>query len=203
MKTIIIGIAGGTGSGKSTLATALAESLGHASGAALIQDNYYHDSAHLDPAQRATLNFDHPDAIDFDLLTEHLAGLRGGQSIQMPTYDFTTHCRTDQSTLIEPAPVLIAEGMLLFHPQPLRDLIDLRVFIQTPGPVRLERRIARDVSERGRTEDDVRRQFDETVRPMHDQFVEPLKIHAHLIVDGQAALAAVRAQIIERVEPLR
>jgi len=200
MKTVIIGIAGGTGSGKSTLAAALAENLGFGKNAALTQDNYYRNQANLDPEQRATVNFDHPDAIDFDLLAEHLTKLREGRSIQMPTYDFTTHLRTDRLILVEPAPILIVEGILLFHPPALRELLDLRVFVQTSCPIRLERRVARDVRERGRTEEDIRLQYEHTVRPMHNQFVEPQKTQAHLIVDGEAAIAVAIAQILKKIE---
>jgi uridine kinase len=202
MKTIIVGIAGGTGSGKSTLAAALAEQLAFGPGAAMTQDNYYRGQAHLDVKQRAEVNFDHPDAIDFELLAEHLACLRDGRAIETPTYDFTTHLRTDQSRTVHPAPVLIVEGILLFHGLQVRDLLDLRVFVEATDPVRLERRIARDVRERGRTEEDVRTQYEDSVRPMHNQFVEPQKTHAHLIVDGEAALVTAVTQILEKVEAL-
>lgn len=182
MKSIVIGIAGGTGSGKTTLTRRLQEHFGRQKVSVLPHDNYYKRHDALTYAQRCQLNYDHPDSFDTALLVEHLKRLRTGQSIRMPVYDYTVHNRSDKTILVHPAPVIIVEGILIFTSPELCDLMDLKVFVDTDADVRILRRILRDVKTRGRTLDSVISQYLATVKPMHEQFVEPSKRKADLIV---------------------
>lgn len=191
MDVTIIGVAGGTGSGKSTLATELMARVGAGRAALLEQDSYYRDLPSHAPEVVAAYNFDHPDALELDLLARHLGELKQGRAVEVPVYDFTTHTRTARTERVEPAPVVLVEGILLFAVPALRKRFDLRVFVDTDADVRLARRIRRDVAQRGRTWDDVLRQWDVTVRPMHEQFVEPSKRHAHVIVPEGANVPAL------------
>lgn len=198
---LIIGIAGGTGSGKTTFAHAVAERVGN--GVALIaHDSYYRAHDDMSYEQRTKLNYDHPDAYETSLLVEHLAALRQGQSIQVPTYDFTQHNRSDQVTVVQPAPVVIVEGILILADKQLRKLMDLRVFVDVDADIRILRRLARDVQERGRSVQSVIDQYFSTVKPMHEAFVEPTKRYADLIVpattDNMRAQEALVAWIREK-----
>ena len=179
---MVVGIAGGTGSGKSTVVQGILRGLDPIRVAHLAHDQYYRDLSHLPIQERARQNFDHPDALETDLLVEHLDRLRGGDRVVPPSYDFGTHCRLPGGDAVDPAPVVVVEGVLILVDPELRRRLDLRVFVDTDADVRLARRLRRDLQERGRTAGSVLRQYEQTVRPMHLAFVEPSRRHAHLIL---------------------
>lgn len=200
MKTILIGIAGGTGSGKTTLADKLVESFGSDEVSILRHDNYYkrHDEMTYD--ERALLNYDHPDAFDTELLCEHIKMLKSGQAIEMPVYDYTVHNRSSEVIVVNPAPVIVLEGILIFAEPSLCELMDIKVFVDTDADVRILRRILRDVKERERSLDSVISQYLTTVKPMHEQFVEPSKRRADIIIpEGGENIVALQ-MLIERVK---
>ncbi len=182
MNQLVIGIAGGTGSGKTTVATNIMQRLDLDSVTILEQDAYYCDLTDLAPAQRERCNFDHPDSIEAGLFVEHIRALKMGQEIERPVYDFTVHARTTDTIPTVPRDVVIVEGILLFHFPEARALLDIKIFVDTPSDIRLLRRITRDIHERGRTLESVTQQYLETVRPMHEEFVEPSKRHADVII---------------------
>jgi uridine kinase len=179
---MIIGICGGTGSGKTTIARAIVDAVGAHNVVLVEQDSYYRNLADMPLDERHQANFDHPDAIDSDMLVNHLLRLKQGLVAEMPMYDFKTHTRTDRIELIEPKPVVIVEGILIFAESRVLDLLDVRVFVDTPDDIRFIRRLERDMSERGRTVESVIGQYRRTVRPMHHEFVEPSKRHADIII---------------------
>jgi uridine kinase len=180
-RPLIIAVVGGTGSGKTTVARAIHDSLG--GGAVLLdQDAYYRDLAHLTLDERRQVNFDHPDSIDAELLIRHLEALAAGEAIEKPTYDFAAHTRAAQRERVEPSEVIIVEGILLLTDPRLRELFDIRIFVDVGDDVRFIRRLLRDTRERGRTMDNVIQQYLSTVRPMHLEFVEPSKRHADVIL---------------------
>jgi uridine kinase len=180
-RPLIIAVVGGTGSGKTTVARAIHDSLG--GGAVLLdQDAYYRDLAHLTLDERRQVNFDHPDSIDTELLIRHLEALAAGEAIEKPTYDFAAHTRAAQRERVEPSEVIIVEGILLLTDPRLRELFDIRIFVDVGDDVRFIRRLLRDTRERGRTMDNVIQQYLSTVRPMHLEFVEPSKRHADVIL---------------------
>ncbi|MBR4862764.1 MAG: uridine kinase [Firmicutes bacterium] len=178
---IVIGIAGGTGSGKSTMIQKIKEEF-HDNITILSHDFYYKRHDQLTYEERTKLNYDHPDAIETDLMIEHVRQLCQWKTVKRPVYDFTIHNRVDDTVEVYPAKVVVVEGILIFENQELRDLCDIKVFIDTDADVRILRRILRDVSERGRTLDSVITQYLTTVKPMHEQFVEPSKKYADIIV---------------------
>jgi len=180
-RPLIIAVVGGTGSGKTTVATAIHEAIGL--GAVLLdQDAYYRDLSDLTLDERRRVNFDHPDSIDTELLAHHLEELTAGRAIDKPTYDFAAHTRAAQSVRVEPREVIIVEGILLLADARLRDLFDIRIFVDVGDDVRFIRRLLRDTRERGRTMDNVIQQYLTTVRPMHLEFVEPSKRYADVIL---------------------
>lgn len=178
---LILGIAGGTGSGKTTIAQAIVRELKD-DAAWVDHDSYYKDQSHLSPEERQRINFDHPDALDNELLLQHLLALKRGEGVDKPVYDFKTHTRTEDTTPIAPAPVVVVEGILTLAIVRLREVFDIRIFVDTDADIRLMRRIRRDIEQRGRTFADVRRQYYGTVRPMHMAFVEPSKRYANVII---------------------
>lgn len=178
---LLLGIAGGTGSGKTTVAEAIAVGLGPEA-TRVDHDSYYQDQSHLSPEDRETLNYDHPDALDHRLLAEHLAALKRGEAVDKPVYDFKTHTRRAETVRVEPAPVIIVEGILTLAIPAVRALFDIKVFVDTADDIRLMRRIRRDLEQRGRSFSDIREQYYRTVRPMHIAFVEPSKAHADVII---------------------
>lgn len=182
MKNLIIGIAGGSGSGKTTLALRLKERFGEDEVRLISHDSYYKRHDELPYEQRCKLNYDHPDAFDNDLIVRHLRTLKAGQAIDCPVYDYTIHNRSDRVQHIEPAPVLIVEGILPFAEPELCALFDYKIFVDTDADERILRRILRDVKERGRSLDSVISQYLTTVKPMHDAFVEPSKRRADIII---------------------
>ena len=165
-------------------------------------DEYYHDLVHLSPDQRATVNFDHPDSLDEELLIEHLDGLLAGRPVDVPVYDFATHTRTGRTRRVEPRPVVVVDGILVLALPDLRGRLDLAVFVDAPAEVRLARRIYRDVRERGRTTASVRAQFEATVAPMHEAFVDPSAEHADLRLDGTGDLDANLDVVADAVDRL-
>ena len=183
-KPYIVGVAGGTGAGKTTLAHILLEHLGEDRALRISHDAYYRDFSHIPADQRAQINFDHPDVLEIDLLVQHLQALSRGRTVLIPTYDFTTHSRSNSTLELCPRPIIIVEGILVLVEQILRDALNLKIFVDTPPDIRLIRRINRDIEERGRTPESVTLQYRETVRPMHDSYVEPSRKYADLIVCG-------------------
>jgi uridine kinase len=179
---MIIGICGGTGSGKTTIARAIVEAIGAEKVVLVEQDSYYRNMSDMPLDERRKANFDHPDSIDSDLLVNHLKRLKGGESIEMPIYDFKSHTRSHKSQHIDPTAVIIVEGILIFAETRVLNLLDVRVFVDTPDDIRLCRRLKRDIAERGRKFEQSIEQYEKTVRPMHQQFVEPSKRHADLII---------------------
>ena len=179
---IVIGIAGGTGAGKTTIARRLSEPLPAGTVAVIEHDAYYRDRPDLTYEERSALNFDHPDALDNDLLFAHLQELKAGRGIDKSQYNFRTHRRMAETVRIEPHPVVIVEGILIFVEKRLRHTMDIKIFVDTDPDIRVLRRVKRDLKERGRDFDSVRHQYYETVRPMHLEFVEPTKRYADLII---------------------
>jgi uridine kinase len=182
MRPITIGVAGGTGSGKTTVALKVLERVGFDHAAYMPHDAYYRDASDLPPAERAQLNFDHPDSLDNDLLIEHLQLLQAGQGVEIPVYDFKTHSRLPETRHVDPQPVILVEGLLIFADKRLRDLMDMKIFVDTDADLRLIRRLQRDIEERGRSATSVMNQYLRTVRPMHLEFVEPSKRYADVII---------------------
>jgi len=179
---MIIGICGGTGSGKTTIARRIIESVGRESVILIEQDSYYRNLADMPLDERHQANFDHPDSIDSDMLMNHLKRLKSGDSIEMPVYDFVSHTRRAETDHIEPKPVVLVEGILIFSEPRILNLLDVRVFVDTPDDIRFIRRLQRDIKERGRTTESVIAQYYATVRPMHFDFVEPSKRGADIII---------------------
>ncbi|MFB0958756.1 MAG: uridine kinase [Clostridiaceae bacterium] len=181
-KPVLIGITGGTGSGKSTVANAIYNSFGEKSICMISQDSYYKDQSHLSFEDRVKTNYDHPMAFDTDLLIDHLQRLLTGQPIEMPTYDFTIHNRTKEVKIVEPRDIIIVEGILVLDDKRLRDLLDIKIYVDTDADIRILRRLVRDIEERGRSVSSVVDQYLSVVRPMHMQFTEPSKRYADLII---------------------
>ena len=199
MEPVVIGMAGGTGSGKTTVAREILKRAGTELISFIQHDAYYKDLSDLPLAQRAMQNFDHPDALDNDLLIRHLKELKASRAIQMPIYDFTTHTRTLETRRVEPHRVIILEGILIFADEALRRLMDVKIFVDTDPDIRFIRRLQRDIAERGRTMDSVIRQYMGTVRPMHPEFVDPTKRYADVIIPeggfNEVAMEMVAARI--------
>ncbi len=187
---LVIGIAGGSGSGKTTLMKNLIEHFGDVI-TVLSHDNYYKRHDELTFEQRCQLNYDEPAALETDLMVEQLAQLRGGEEIACPVYDFTLHNRSDEVLLVKPRPVIVVEGIMIFVDDKLRDLMDIRIFVDTDADIRVCRRIKRDVNKRGRSIESVILQYQQTVKPMHEKYVEPSKKYAHIVVPegGKNAVA--------------
>jgi len=179
---VVIGVAGGTASGKTTVVQRIVESLGGTKVTVLEHDRYYRDRGDLRFEERAALNYDHPDALETDLMVRHVKDLRAGRAIEAPVYDFTMHARKPVTESLPPRRAIIIEGILIFADAPLRDLMDIKVFVDTDADTRFIRRLQRDVAERGRTMESVIDQYLNTVKPMHFEFVEPTKRYADIIV---------------------
>ena len=198
-KITIIGIAGGTGSGKTTVVKKIVEALPPHHVAVVPLDSYYNDTSHMTEEERRAINFDHPDAFDTDLMIEDLKALKRGETIHCPVYDYAIHNRTDETVEIKPTKVVIVEGILIFQNKALRDLLDIKIFVETDADVRILRRALRDVEERGRSLESVVNQYLTTVKPMHEQFVEPTRKFADIIVlEGGHNLVALD-MIMQRI----
>jgi uridine kinase len=199
MEPVVIGVAGGTGSGKTTVAQEVLRRAGTERISLIQHDAYYKDLGDLPLAQRAMQNFDHPDALDNQLLISHLKRLKAGHAIDIPVYDFTSHTRTGQTRWVEPNRVILVEGILIFADEALRRLMDVKIYVDTDPDIRFIRRLQRDIAERGRTMDSVIRQYLATVRPMHQEFVEPSKRYADVIIPeggfNEVAMDMVAARI--------
>ena len=179
---LVIGIAGGTGSGKTTVVSRILKNIDMEGINVLSQDNYYHDNTHLSLQERESLNYDHPKAIDFDLLVSHIRALKKGESIEQPVYSFVTHNRTGDHVIVHPKIVIIVEGVLVLTNKELLKEFDLKVFVHADTDERLIRRIRRDTQERGRDLEEVLHRYQTTLKPMHEEFIEPSKSHADIII---------------------
>jgi len=199
---VALGVAGGTGSGKTTVAQSILEAIGRERIAFLAQDSYYKDVEWGADADLLRHNFDHPDALDSELLIDHLAALKRGEPVEVPVYDFVRHRRTRDTRRVEPRAVILLEGILLFAEPRLRRLLDFKIYVDTDPDVRLLRRLRRDLHERGRTVEDVLRQYMETVRPMHLEFVEPSKRWADVIVPEGGENRVALEMVVARLEQL-
>ena len=196
---LVIGIAGGTGSGKTTLMDNLVKRFGE-DVTVLSHDNYYRRRDDMTMEERQNVNYDEPAALETDLMVRHLDKLRHGEAIECPVYDFTQHNRSDKTITVVPKRVIIVEGILIFEDDALRDLMDIRIFVDTDADVRLGRRILRDVEERGRTLQSVLEQYQTTVKPMHEMYVEPSKKYAHLVVPEGGRNFVALDMILSRIE---
>ncbi len=196
---LIIGIAGGTGSGKTTLMKNLVKEFGDQV-AVVSHDNYYKRHDELSYEERCLINYDEPAAFENELMTYHLDCLRRGQAVDCPVYDYTVHNRSDETIRIEPKPVIIVEGILIFADEALRDLMDIRIFVDTDADIRLCRRVKRDVNKRGRTLESVLTQYQQTVKPMHDKYVEPSKKYANLVVPEGGKNYVALDMIAQRIQ---
>jgi uridine kinase len=202
--SIIIGVAGGTASGKTTVSKKILEMVGTDHLAYIEHDAYYQDLSHLPLAKRKSFNFDHPDSLENELLIAHLEALLQGQPVQIPVYDFAKYIRTDQLKLVKPRRVIMVEGILIFVDKKLRDMMDIKIYVDAPADLRFIRRLKRDVAERNRTINQVIEQYLETVRPMHLEFVEPSKRYADVIIPrgglNTKAIQMVATQIQRMLE---
>ena len=182
---VIVGVAGGSGSGKTYFANRLLEQFGHDKMEVLLQDHYYRDQSAKFDEDGGSVNFDHPDALDFDLLAEHLKLLKSGRSVEVPRYDFATHTRLPDAERFEPRPLIVLDGILILSQPKIVELLDYSIYVDTPEPLRFQRRLSRDIKERGREEAGVIKQYQKQVLPMHNEFVEPSKAQAAAILkDG-------------------
>ena len=202
MKVTVIGVAGGTGSGKSTLVKRLQEAFKDDDVATLCHDFYYKAHPELTYEERTKLNYDHPAAFDTDMLVEHIRALKSQVPIEHPVYSFVEHNRTDERILVKPSKVIIVDGILIFEHKELRDLMDIKVFVDTDADLRLARRIMRDVCERGRTRQSVIDQYTTTVKPMHEEFVEPSKRYADVIIPEGGFNSVAVGMLIENIRSL-
>ncbi len=201
-KPVVFGVAGGTASGKTTVARAVLDAVGASKIAYLPHDAYYHDRVDLSFEDRTRLNYDHPDSLDTKLLVRHIKELSVGAPVHVPVYDFTTDRRTEDTILVEPAPIILVDGILIFTKRKLRDLMDIKIFVDTDADVRFIRRLQRDMKERGRSLDSVVQQYLETVRPMHLKFVEPSKRYADIIIPGGGQNKVAMEMVVSRLQML-
>ncbi|MEX0291641.1 MAG: uridine kinase [Flavobacteriaceae bacterium] len=200
---LIIGIAGGTGCGKTTVVNQIINELPKGEVGVISQDSYYNDLSHLSYAEREKINFDHPQAIDFELLAEHLAALKAGKPVHQPVYSFPEHNRTKDTILTHPRKVMIVEGILIMTNPGIREMFDIKIFVHADSDERLIRRLKRDINERGRDLEEVLNRYQNTLKPMHDQFIEPTKEYADIIIPNNkyntVAVDIVRTIINERL----
>jgi len=199
---LVIGIAGGSGSGKTTVAQVILQRVGSERISFLQHDAYYKDLSGLPPVQRAEVNFDHPNSLESELLIRHIKQLRSGRAVDVPIYDFSTHSRTERTYIVQPRPVILVEGILIFAEKNLREMFDVKLFVDTDSDIRFIRRLQRDIAERGRTTDSVIHQYLTTVRPMHLEFVEPSKRYADVIIPEGGFNTAALDMVVARIETL-
>nr|WP_083580403.1 uridine kinase [Chishuiella changwenlii] len=196
---LVIGIAGGTGSGKTTVVNNILRDLNAESVIVISQDNYYKDHLDLSFEERSKINFDHPRSIDFELLKEHVAALKSGNSVEQPVYSFITHSRKEETILTHPQSVIIVEGILVLTDAELRDLFDVKIFVHADSDERLIRRVRRDIQERGRDLDEVLTRYQKTLKPMHQQFIEPSKNYADIIIPNMKKKNSVAIKVLTTV----
>ncbi len=199
---LVIGIAGGSGSGKTTVAQEILNRVGPARISFLQHNSYYKDLSGLPPTQRIEVNFDHPNSLETELLIQHITQLKNEKAVEIPIYDFSTHSRTDKTFTVKPHRVILVEGILIFAEAILRDLFDIKIFVDTDADIRFIRRLERDLAERGRTTASVIHQYIKTVRPMHLEFVEPSKRYADIIIPEGGFNTAALDMVVARVETL-
>jgi len=199
---LVIGIAGGSGSGKTTVAQEILQRVGRERIAFLQHDSYYKDLSGLPPTQRAQINFDHPNSLETELLIQHVASLREGKAVEVPIYNFSTDSRTGQTFTVQPRRVILVEGILIFTEAALREMFDVKIFVDTDPDLRFIRRLERDLAERGRTTESVIKQYQSTVRPMHLEFVEPSKRYADVIIPEGGFNTAALDMVVARVNVL-
>ena len=199
---LTIGVYGGTGSGKTTIVEKIVSEFPSSDIQVISQDSYYKDNSDLSFEERCGLNFDHPDAIDFELLYQHVLTLKNGETIQQPVYSFQTHNRTAETISISPKKILIIEGILILNYPKLRSFFDLKVFVDARSDMRMERRVSRDIIERGRTPEEVLKRYMETLKPMHQQFIEPMKIHADFIIENHKNAPVELSKLIDKINAL-
>jgi len=199
---VVIGIAGGSGSGKTTVLQQIIQEFGPDPIAILDHDAYYHDLSHLAPEKRAQFNFDHPDALETDLMRDHLDQLIAGEAIEKPVYDFTTHTRRDETETVEPRRVIIIEGILVLAESLLEEQMDIKIYVDAADDIRLMRRIRRDMQERDRSIEGILRQYERTVRPMHLEFVEPSKREADVIIPRGGHNNVAIEMVMSRIQDL-
>ncbi|MDC0635485.1 MAG: uridine kinase [Flavobacteriaceae bacterium] len=199
---ITIGVYGGTGSGKTTIVSQIVSEFPTSEIQVISQDSYYKDTSHLTFDERCALNFDHPDAIDFPLLYQHVNSLKNGENIEQPVYSFETHNRTKETVTVVPKKILIIEGILILNYPKLRSLFDLKIFIDADSDMRMERRVSRDISERGRTPEEVLNRYLNTLKPMHKQFIEPMKVHADITLENHQNTPLNLSELIDKIKTL-
>ena len=206
-KPVVFGVAGGTASGKTTVAERILQGVGASQVAYLAHDAYYKDMSHLPFEERTQLNYDHPNSLETDLLVRHIEELLSGRSVRVPIYDFTRHQRTDETTKVPPCPIILVEGILIFTHRRLRHLMDIKVYVDTDPDVRFIRRMLRDMEERDRSLESIIKQYLETVRPMHLEFVQPSKRYADIIIPegglNKVALDMVVSRLVELLRERR
>ena len=200
MKPYIIGVAGGSGSGKTYFANELQKILGDEKCAIIFQDNYYIDQSHRFDGDGGSVNFDHPESLDFKLMAEGLKKIKNGEDIDIPLYDFATHKRLTKTLHCSPKKIILVDGILILDSPDVRAVLDESIFFDTPEELRYDRRLHRDVSERGRTPEGVKKQFDLQVRPMHNQFVQPSKVYAHTIVHDLGEYGDVLKTFVDKLK---
>lgn len=199
---ITIGVYGGTGSGKTTIVSKIVSEFPTNEIQVISQDSYYKDTSHLTFEERCALNFDHPDAIDFPLLYQHVNSLKNGENIEQPVYSFETHNRTKETVTVVPKKILIIEGILILNYPKLRSLFDLKIYIDADSDMRMERRVSRDISERGRTPEEVLNRYLNTLKPMHKQFIEPMKVHADITLENHQNTPLNLSELIDKIKTL-
>ena len=199
---ITIGVYGGTGSGKTTIVSQIVSEFPTSEIQVISQDSYYKDTSHLTFDERCAINFDHPDAIDFPLLYQHVNSLKNGENIEQPVYSFETHNRTKETVTVVPKKILIIEGILILNYPKLRSLFDLKIYIDADSDMRMERRVSRDISERGRTPEEVLNRYLNTLKPMHKQFIEPMKVHADITLENHQNTPLNLSELIDKIKTL-
>lgn len=201
-KPVVFGVAGGTASGKTTVAQTILDAVGASQVAYLPHDAYYRDRSELPLEERAQLNYDHPNSLETELLVEHVRRLCGREPVEVPIYDFTRHRRTAETTEVRPSPIVLVEGILIFTNRELRELMDIKVYVDTDPDVRFIRRMLRDMNERGRSLDSIIKQYLETVRPMHLEFVQPSKRYADIIIPKGGLNKVALDMVVSRLKDL-
>jgi uridine kinase len=199
---ITIGVYGGTGSGKTTIVAQIVSEFPTSEIQVISQDSYYKDNSDISFEERCALNFDHPDAIDFELLCKHIRALKNGETIAQPIYSFKTHNRTGETVSVSPKKILIVEGILILNYPKLRSMFDLKVYVDANSDMRMERRVSRDISERGRTPEEVLSRYIKTLKPMHQQFIKPMKVHADVVIENHQNKPLNLTKLIDKIKSL-